>query len=113
MPRRKTTTVKGRISPNRFVELTSTSPAKIFGLFPRKGTIAPGTDADLVVFDPNRKVTLGAKTLHQRVDYTPYEGRVVQGAADVVISRGEVIVQNGVFKGRPGRGNFLRRKPRS
>lgn len=103
----------GQISVNRFVELTSTSPAKIFGLFPKKGTIAPGSDADLVVFDPNRKVTLSAKTLHHRVDYTPYEGRVVQGAADVVVSRGEVIVENGQFKGRAGRGDFLKRKPRS
>ena len=66
--------VTGRISLNRFVELTSTSPAKIFGLFPKKGTIAPGSDADLVVFDPNRKITLSAKTLHQRVDYTPVRG---------------------------------------
>ena len=105
--------VKNRISVNRFVELTSTSPAKIFGLFPKKGTIAPGSDADLVVFDPNRKLTLSAKTLHQRVDYTPYEGRVVQGATDTVISRGDVIVENGTFKGKAGRGNFLPRKTRS
>jgi dihydropyrimidinase len=105
--------VKNRISVNRFVELTSTSPAKIFGLFPKKGTIAPGSDADLVVFDPNRKITLNAKTLHQRVDYTPYEGRVVQGATDTVISRGEVIVENGTFKGKAGRGNFLLRKTRT
>jgi dihydropyrimidinase len=105
--------VKGRISPNRFVELTSTSPARIFGLFPKKGTIAPGSDADLVVFDPNRKITLSAKTLHHRVDYTPYEGRVVQGATDTVISRGEVIVEKGSFKGKVGRGNFLLRKTRT
>jgi dihydropyrimidinase len=105
--------VKGRISPNRFVELTSTSPAKIFGLFPKKGTVAPGSDADLVVFDPNRKITLSAKTLHQRVDYTPYEGRTVQGAADVVISRGEIIVKDGKFLGKAGRGNFLPRKTRT
>jgi dihydroorotase-like cyclic amidohydrolase len=71
---------KGRISLNRFVELTSTSPAKIFGLFPRKGTIAPGSDADIVVFDPNRTMTLSAKTLHMNVDYNPYEGRQVTGA---------------------------------
>lgn len=101
-----------RISINRFVELTSTSPAKIFGMFPRKGTIAPGSDADIVVFDPERKVTLSASTLHHRVDYTPYEGRVVQGAPDVVISRGEVIVDGGGFRGRAGRGEFLKRKPR-
>ena len=105
--------VRNRISVNRFVELTSTSPAKIFGLFPKKGTIAPGSDADLVVFDPNRKLTLSAKTLHQRVDYTPYEGRVVQGATDTVISRGEVIVENGTFVGRAGRGSFLKRKVRT
>jgi dihydropyrimidinase len=105
--------VRNRISVNRFVELTSTSPAKIFGLFPKKGTIAPGSDADLVVFNPNRKLTLSAKTLHQRVDYTPYEGRVVQGAADTVISRGEVIVENGTFVGRAGRGSFLKRKVRT
>src|SRR5688500_17529623 len=66
-----------RISLNRFVELTSTSPAKIFGLFPRKGTIAPGSDADIVVFDPERRMTLSAKTLHMKVDYNPYEGREV------------------------------------
>jgi dihydropyrimidinase len=105
--------VRNRISVNRFVELTSTSPAKIFGLFPKKGTIAPGSDADLVVFDPNRKITLSAKTLHHRVDYTPYEGRVVQGATDTVISRGEVIVENGTFVGRAGRGSFLKRKVRT
>jgi dihydropyrimidinase len=103
----------GKISPNRFVELTSTSPAKIFGLFPKKGTIAPGSDADLVVFDPKKKVTLSHKTLHQRVDYTPYEGRTVTGAPAVVISRGEVVVENGNGAGlRNGRGEFLRRKPR-
>lgn len=103
----------GRISVNRFVEVTSTSPAKIFGLFPKKGTIAPGSDADIVVFDPNRKITLSAKTLHHRVDYTPYEGRVVQGAADVVISRGEIVIKDGTFLGRAGRGNFLPRKTRT
>lgn len=102
----------GKISVNRFVELTSTSPAKIFGLFPKKGTIAPGTDADLVVFDPEREITLSAKTLHHRVDYTPYEGRRVKGAPDVVLSRGEVVVENGVANLRAGRGNFLKRSPR-
>ena len=102
----------GRISLNRFVELTSTSPAKIFGLFPRKGTIAPGSDADLVVFDPNRTVTLSARTLHMRVDYNPYEGRQVTGAADTVISRGRVVIENGRFVGRPGQGQFLKRATR-
>src|SRR5687767_1492035 len=69
----------GRVSLNRFVELTSTSPAKIFGLFPRKGTIAPGSDADIVIFDPEKKVRLSAQTLHMKVDYNPYEGREVTG----------------------------------
>jgi len=103
----------GRISLNRFVELTSTSPAKIFGLFPRKGTIAPGSDADLVVFDPNRTVTLAAKTLHMKVDYNPYEGRQVTGAADTVLSRGRLVIEDGQFVGRAGRGSFLKRAPRS
>src|SRR5438270_10152625 len=87
----------GRISLNRFVELTSTSPAKIFGLFPRKGTIAPGSDADIVIFDPETKVRLSAKTLHMKVDYNPYEGREVVGATDTVISRGRVVIDGGKF----------------
>ena len=102
----------GRISLNRFVELTATSPAKIFGLFPRKGTIAPGSDADIVVFDPEKKVRLAAKTLHMRVDYNPYEGREVTGAADIVVSRGRVIVDGGTFTGRAGGGSFLKRSTR-
>ena len=103
----------GRISLNRFVELTSTSPAKIFGLFPRKGTIAPGSDADIVVFDPNRTVTLAARTLHMKVDYNPYEGRQVTGATDTVLSRGRVIIEDGKFVGKSGGGAFLKRSPRS
>jgi dihydropyrimidinase len=94
------------------VELTSTSPAKIFGLFPRKGTIAPGSDADVVVFDPNRKQTLSAKTLHMKVDYNPYEGREVTGVSETVLSRGKVVVENGKFVGRAGAGSFLKRNPR-
>jgi dihydropyrimidinase len=103
----------GRISLNRFVELTSTSPAKIFGMFPRKGTIAPGSDADIVIFDPNRTITLAAKTLHMNVDYNPYEGRQVTGATDTVLSRGRLVIENGVFVGRPGSGSFLKRAGRS
>ncbi|MBI4264962.1 MAG: dihydropyrimidinase [Acidobacteria bacterium] len=102
----------GRISLNRFVELTATSPARIFGLFPRKGTIAPGSDADIVVFDPHRKIRLSAKTLHMKVDYSPYEGREVTGAAETVISRGRVIVEGGRFTGKAGGGSFLRRRAR-
>jgi dihydropyrimidinase len=102
----------GRISLNRFVELTSTSPAKIFGLFPRKGTIAPGSDADIVVFDPNRTVTLAARTLHMKVDYNPYEGRQVTGAADTVISRGRMVIDRGKLCASPGTGSFLKRSAR-
>jgi len=98
-----------RITLNRFVQLVSTAPAKLFGLFPRKGTVAVGSDADLVLFDPDAVTTLSYKTLHMRVDYNPYEGRVVTGAAKTVISRGEVIVEGGKYMGRPGRGKFLKR----
>jgi len=102
----------GRISLNRFVELTSTSPAKIFGLFPRKGTIAPGSDADIVIFDPEKKVRLSQKTLHMNVDYSPYEGREVMGVTDTVISRGRVIIDGGKFVGRAGSGSFIKRASR-
>lgn len=99
----------GRISPNRFVEITSTAPAKIFGMYPKKGTVAPGADADLVVWDPEHRHTLDHANLHMRVDYSPYETRVVHGAPTHVLSRGEVIVEGGVFKGSRGRGKFFRR----
>jgi len=102
----------GRISLNRFVELTATSPAKIFGLFPRKGTIAPGSDADIVIFNPEKTMVLGQKSLHMKVDYNPYEGREVAGVTETVISRGRVIVDNGTFTGRAGSGSFLKRNPR-
>jgi dihydropyrimidinase len=101
--------VPKRITLNRFVELTSTAAAKIFGLFPKKGTIAIGSDADIVIFDPEREQTISARTHHMRVDYSAYEGRKVQGVVETVLSRGNVVVENGVFKGRAGDGNFLRR----
>jgi dihydropyrimidinase len=101
-----------KMSLNRFVEVTSTSPARIFGLFPRKGTIAPGSDADIVVFDPNRTQTLSAKALHMKVDYNPYEGRQVTGVPEVVISRGKVIVDGATFTGKVGGGSFLKRSAR-
>jgi dihydropyrimidinase len=101
--------VQNRISINRFVELTSTAAAKIFGLFPKKGTIAVGSDADIVIFDPNREQTISAKTHHMRVDYSAYEGRKVRGVTETVLSRGNVIVENGVFKGKAGAGHFLKR----
>ncbi len=100
---------KGRFSVNRFVELVSTTPAKLFGLYPRKGTIAAGSDADLVVFDPKRKHTISAKTHHMRVDYSMFEGIEVTGVPDIVLSRGRVVVEGGKFLGHAGQGEFLRR----
>ncbi len=100
----------GRISLNRFVELTSTNPAKMMGLYPKKGTIAVGTDGDIVVFDPNATMTLSHSTLHMKVDYNPYEGRQVQGVPTTVLSRGNVIVDNGQFLGKAGDGKFVPRK---
>ncbi len=99
----------GRFSANRFVELVSTTPAKLFGLFPRKGTIAIGSDADLIIFDPKRKHTISAKTHHMRVDYSMFEGIEVTGMPDVVLSRGRVVVDADKFLGRAGQGEFLRR----
>jgi dihydropyrimidinase len=99
----------GRFSVNRFVELVSTTPAKLFGLYPRKGTIAVGSDADVVIFDPNRKHTISAKTHHMRVDYSMFEGIEVTGMPDIVLSRGRVVVEADAFRGVTGSGEFLRR----
>jgi dihydropyrimidinase len=101
--------VGGRISKERWVEIVSTAPAKLFGLYPRKGAVAVGSDADLLIYDPNRKRTISASQHHMDVDYSCYEGRVVQGASDVVLSRGSVIVRNGEFTGRAGHGRYLKR----
>ena len=102
----------GKLSLNRFVELTSTTPARLFGMYPRKGEIAPGSDADLVLWDPNAVHTISAKTHHMRVDYSMFEGFQVKGDARTVLSRGEVIVDRGRFAGKPGRGNYLKRAAR-
>jgi dihydropyrimidinase len=101
--------VGGKITKERWVEITSTAPAKLFGLYPRKGAIAAGADADIVIYDPNRKHTISAKTHHMDVDYSCYEGREVHGGSDVVMSRGSVVVRNGEFTGRKGAGRFLKR----
>jgi dihydropyrimidinase len=101
--------VAGRISRERWVEIISTAPAKLFGMYPRKGAVAVGSDADLVVYDPARARTISAATHHMDVDYSCYEGRVVQGASQVVLSRGSVVVRDGEFTGRKGAGRFIRR----
>ncbi len=100
----------GKLDIHHFVDLLCTMPAKLFGLFPRKGTIAPGSDADLVIFDPQRELTISAANQHQRVDYTPYEGMPVQGVPDTVLLRGRVIVKDGQYVGGAGGGQFLARK---
>jgi len=103
---------QGKISLNRFVEVISTSPARIFGLYPKKGLIAPGSDADIVIWDPNAEHTISAKTHHMRVDYSMFEGFQVTGNARTVLLRGNVIVDKGSFQGRPGGGRYLRRAAR-
>ncbi len=102
---------KHRFSLNKMVELTAATPAKLFGLFPEKGTIAVGADADIVLFDPEKEVTLTQGILHQNVDYTPYEGMKVKGYAVKTIVAGKVIVDNGKFIGEKGTGKYIKRKP--
>src|SRR5580693_5028725 len=103
---------EGRLSLNRFVELVSTTPARLFGLYPRKGELAPGSDADIVIWDPQREHTIGAATHHMRVDYSMFEGFQVKGNTHMVLSRGEVIVDGDRHIGRAGRGQFLKRAAR-
>src|SRR3990170_3437346 len=100
---------EGRISMNRFVELVSTNPARFFGMYPRKGTIAVGSDADVVVFDPEKRLTISAETNHSNVDYNLFEGTEVVGAPAVVLVRGQVIVEGDELVARPGAGQFIRR----
>ena len=99
----------GLIDMNRLVEVFSTAPAKLFGLFPRKGTIAVGSDADIVIFDPNEESTLSASTHHMNIDYSMYEGLKVKGVPQVVVSHGKVVVEGGQYVGTPGEGRFLKR----
>jgi dihydropyrimidinase len=103
--------VGGRITKERWVEIISTAPAKLFGMFPQKGAIAVGSDADIVVYDPAATRTISAKTHHMDVDYSCYEGRQVSGRSDIVLSRGSVIVRDGTFTGRKGHGRFIKRAP--
>ena len=103
--------VAGRITKERWVEIISTAPARVFGMYPRKGSISIGADADIVVYDPSRTRTISAATHHMDVDYSCYEGRTVQGASDIVLSRGSVIVRDGRFTGTKGHGRFIKRDP--
>jgi dihydropyrimidinase len=100
---------KGKISLNKYVEVTSTNPAKIFGMYPKKGCVAIGSDADLVIFDPNEKHQLSAKTHHMNVDYSGYEGWSLQGKCKTVLLRGQVAIDNGKVLINKGYGKFVKR----
>jgi dihydropyrimidinase len=100
---------QGRITLSRMVELLSTNPAKLFGLYPRKGTVAVGSDADLVIFDPERTETISVENGHSRIDYSLYEGTEVTGVPEIVLLRGQVLVENGELVAKPGTGRFVKR----
>ena len=99
----------GELSLARWVEVASTTPARMFGLYPRKGTIQPGSDADIVIYDPRARQVLSAATHHMNVDYSAYEGIEVTGKVDTVLSRGRVVIDAGEYHGEPGHGRFLKR----
>jgi dihydropyrimidinase len=101
--------VTGAIDMNRLVQVFSTTPAKLFGLFPRKGTIAAGSDADIVIFDPDKETTISAKTQNMNVDYNLFEGMKVKGMPETVIAHGDVVIDDGKYVGTPGSGRFLKR----
>ena len=100
---------EGHFSMEKFVELTATNPAKIFGMYPQKGTIAVGSDADIVVFDPNKEMTISVDNLHENVDYTPYEGFTVKGYPVATFSRGDLVAKDGEYVGTEARGQLIRR----
>jgi dihydropyrimidinase len=104
---------KGRISINKFVEVISTNPAKIFGLYPKKGTIAVGSDADIVLIDPNKEVIMSKEILHENVDYTPYEGMRLKGYPVLTLVRGKVVSKENKFVGEKGYGEFIKRNGRN
>jgi len=103
----------GRITPADWVRLCAESPARTFGLWPAKGNLRVGADADVVVWDPERAQSLAAGALHMAVDHSPYEGMAVTGWPELVLSRGDVVARDGTFVGQPARGRFLARTPRS
>ena len=101
--------VERGFSLSQFVDLTSTASAKMFGMFPKKGTIAPGSDADIVIFDPNKEQTRSAKTHHSDCDYNIFEGMKIKGVVETVLSRGKTVIENGQYVGRAGDGKFIKR----
>jgi dihydropyrimidinase len=103
--------VSGLMDMNRLVEVFATTPAKLFGLFPRKGTIAVGSDADIVVFDPDAETVISAQTHHMNIDYNLYEGMTVKGVPEAVIANGRVLVEGGKYTGISAGGRFLKRSP--
>ena len=101
--------VSGEISLPRWVEISSTTPARMFGLYPRKGVIQPGADADLVVYNPTARQTLSVQTHHMNVDYSAYEGFQITGQVETTLSRGRIVVDNGEYHGTPTHGQFQKR----
>jgi dihydropyrimidinase len=101
--------VDGQLTLERWVETCSTTPARMFGLYPRKGIIAPGSDADIVVYDPKRKHTISQETHHMNLDHSSWEGFTIEGGVDVVLSRGSTVIEGGAYHGRAGHGQFLKR----
>ena len=101
--------VNGELNLSRWVELCATTPARMFGLYPRKGAIAPGSDADITIYDPGARTRIGVATHHMNLDHSAYEGFEINGGVDTVLSRGKVILDGGVYTGRPGHGRFVKR----
>jgi dihydropyrimidinase len=101
--------VMGKLSKERWVELCSTTPARMFGLYPRKGVVQPGSDADIVIYDPKAKTRLGVETHHMNMDYSAYEGTVVDGKVDLVLSRGAAVIDGGTFVGTKSHGRYVKR----
>jgi dihydropyrimidinase len=103
--------VAGKLSPNKFVALTSTNPAKIFGLYPRKGSLMPGSDADIVIWDPDRRLRYGVAYSHHRTDYNLFENWELVGFPEKVFLRGTLIVDGNQWLGKPGMGRYIYRSP--
>ena len=101
---------QGKISPNRFVEITSTNPAKIFGMYPKKGTLLPGSDADIIIWDPEKEIEYGVAYSKHRTDYNLFEGWKLKGTIDKVFLRGNIIVDDQKWLGRKGMGQFIHRE---